>query len=56
VVIDVNGVGYLAFCSTRSAGCHRRLVARLLIETLLREDHIHLYGFATRQNATGFGC
>jgi Holliday junction DNA helicase RuvA len=47
VVIDVNGVGYLAFCSTRTIG---RLPppgspARLLIETHVREDHIHLYGF-----------
>jgi Holliday junction DNA helicase RuvA len=48
VVIDVNGVGYLAFCSTRTIG---RLPppgssTRLLIETHVREDHIHLYGFA----------
>lgn len=47
-VIDVNGVGYLAFCSTRTLG---RLPPtgsplRLLIETHVREDHIHLYGFA----------
>lgn len=47
-VIDVGGVGYLAFCSTRTIG---RLPpagapARLLIETHVREDHIHLYGFA----------
>src|SRR5438105_12332010 len=46
-VIDVNGVGYLAFCSTRTIG---RLPppggpARLLVETHVREDHIHLYGF-----------
>jgi Holliday junction DNA helicase RuvA len=46
-VIDVSGVGYLAFCSTRTIG---RLPppgspARLLIETHVREDHIHLYGF-----------
>ncbi|HXO89534.1 MAG TPA: Holliday junction branch migration protein RuvA [Stellaceae bacterium] len=46
-VIDVNGVGYLAFCSTRTIG---RLPppgspVRLLIETHVREDHIHLYGF-----------
>ncbi len=46
-VIDVGGVGYLAFCSTRTIG---RLLpagspARLLIETHVREDHIHLYGF-----------
>src|SRR5436305_6913042 len=46
-VIDVGGVGYLAFCSTRTIG---RLPSaggpvRLLIETHVREDHIHLYGF-----------
>ncbi|HEX3535947.1 MAG TPA: Holliday junction branch migration protein RuvA [Stellaceae bacterium] len=46
-VIDVCGVGYLAFCSTRTLG---QLPppggpARLLIETHVREDHIHLYGF-----------
>src|SRR5919198_5881791 len=48
VVIDVGGVGYLAFCSTATIS---RLPppgapARLLIETHVREDHIHLYGFA----------
>ncbi|HYM74169.1 MAG TPA: Holliday junction branch migration protein RuvA [Stellaceae bacterium] len=47
-VIDVGGVGYLCFCSNRTLG---RLpppggAARLLIETHVREDHIHLYGFA----------
>jgi Holliday junction DNA helicase RuvA len=47
-VIDVNGVGYLVFASARTLG---RLPApggptRLLIETHVREDHIHLYGFA----------
>jgi holliday junction DNA helicase RuvA len=46
-VVDVGGVGYLCFCSTRSLG---QLpppggAARLLIETHVREDHIHLYGF-----------
>lgn len=46
-VIDVGGVGYLCFCSNRTLG---RLppsggAARLLIETHVREDHIHLYGF-----------
>jgi Holliday junction DNA helicase RuvA len=48
VVLDVGGVGYLVFCSARTA----RLLpgageaVRLLIETHVREDHIHLYGFA----------
>ena len=47
VVIDVHGVGYLVFCSARTA---RQLpgrgeAARLFVETHVREDHIHLYGF-----------
>lgn len=47
-VIDVGGVGYLVFASGRTLG---RLPAAggavsLLIETHMREDHIHLYGFA----------
>ena len=46
-IIDVGGVGYLVFCSSRTlaqlpaAGA----AARLLIETHVREDHIHFYGF-----------
>jgi Holliday junction DNA helicase RuvA len=47
-IVDVGGVGYLVFCSQRTLG---RLPAKgapvsLLIETHVREDHIHLYGFA----------
>jgi holliday junction DNA helicase RuvA len=47
VVIDVGGVGYLAFCSTRTIGNlpPAGSPAALLIETHVREDHIHLYGF-----------
>ena len=46
-IVDVSGVGYLTFCSTRTLG---RLPpvgspVRLFIETHVREDHIHLYGF-----------
>jgi holliday junction DNA helicase RuvA len=46
-VIDVGGVGYLVFCSTRTLGQLPPSggAARLLIETHVREDHIHLYGF-----------
>jgi holliday junction DNA helicase RuvA len=46
-VIDVGGVGYLAFCSTRTISRLPALgsPASLLIETHVREDHIHLYGF-----------
>jgi holliday junction DNA helicase RuvA len=45
-IIDVSGVGYLVFCSGRTLA---RLAegehASLLIETHVREDHIHLFGF-----------
>lgn len=45
-VIDVGGVGYLVFCSGRTLG---RLGvgegAEVMVETHVREDHIHLYGF-----------
>jgi holliday junction DNA helicase RuvA len=46
-VVDVNGVGYLVFSSTRTLGRLPPVGApvRLLIETHVREDHIHLYGF-----------
>ncbi len=46
VVIDVNGVGYMVFCSSRTlGGLAVGEAARLVIETHVREDHIHLYGF-----------
>ena len=48
-VIDVGGVGYLVFCSGR--GLARLAVgeaASLMIETHVREDHIHLFGFVER--------
>ncbi|MBV8119099.1 MAG: Holliday junction branch migration protein RuvA [Alphaproteobacteria bacterium] len=47
VVVDVSGVGYFAFCSTRTFSRlpPRGAPLRLLIETHVREDHIHLFGF-----------
>ncbi len=46
-VIDVAGVGYLVFCSARTLARLPEVgqPARLFIETHLRQDHIHLYGF-----------
>ena len=47
-VIDCNGVGYLVFCSRRTLGLmggpHEAVSVH--VETHVREDHIHLYGFA----------
>ncbi len=46
-VVDVSGVGYRVFCSGRTLG--RMTVGEavtVLVETHVREDHIHLYGFA----------
>ncbi len=48
-VIDVNGVGYLVFWSSRTLGLlpARGQPVSLQIETHVREDHIHLYGFGS---------
>jgi holliday junction DNA helicase RuvA len=49
VIIDVNGVGYVAFCSGRTLQSLPRPgeAAALAIETYVREDQIKLFGFAT---------
>jgi len=46
-VIDVNGVGYLIFCSARTLAGFPGIgeAVRVTVETHVREDHIHLYGF-----------
>lgn len=56
-IIDVGGVGYLVFCSARTLRALPRPgeAAKLLIETHVREDHIHLYGFATEAEKRWFG-
>ena len=48
VIIDVNGVGYSVFCSNRTLNMLATAVGTVsvMIETHVREDHIHLYGFA----------
>jgi holliday junction DNA helicase RuvA len=47
-VIDVHGVGYVAYCPVRTlAGLHPGEAAILFIETYVREDVIRLYGFST---------
>ena len=47
VIIDVNGVGYVVFCSSRTLQALPRPgeAASLAIETQVREDAIRLFGF-----------
>ena len=47
LILDVGGVGYRVFCSQRILDQLPPVGAslQLEIETLVREDHIHLYGF-----------
>ena len=55
-ILDVNGVGYLVSCSTRTASAlpHPPERAVLLIETQARENAISLYGFADEAERGAF--
>lgn len=48
LILDVGGVGYRVFCSSKTMGKmpEKGGTASLFIETQVREDHIHLIGFA----------
>ena len=50
VVVNVGGVGYLIFCSNRTLNIlvGQGKVVSVFIEMHVREDHIHLYGFADK--------
>lgn len=56
LILDVGGVGYLVFASAKTLAAmpERGGAASLLTETHVREDHIHLYGFATVAERTWF--
>lgn len=55
IIIDVSGVGYRVFCSRKTiAGLKESESATLLIETHVREDHIHLFGFSSMEEKTSF--
>jgi Holliday junction DNA helicase RuvA len=55
-IVEVGGVGYLVFCSSRTMAALPRAgeAVHLRVETHVREDHIHLYGFATESERTWF--
>ncbi|MFT5538940.1 MAG: Holliday junction DNA helicase RuvA [Alphaproteobacteria bacterium] len=56
VIVDVGGVGYLVFCSSRTLAALPRVgeAVSLRIDTHVREDHIHLYGFSTEAERAWF--
>lgn len=56
LLLDVNGVGYIVFASNRTLS---RLGSKgdkcsVLIETHVREDHIHLFGFCDELEQSWF--
>jgi Holliday junction DNA helicase RuvA len=55
-IVDVNGVGYVVFASAKTLGLLPATggLVSLLIETHVREDHIHLYGFAAEAERQWF--
>ncbi len=55
-IVDVGGVGYLVYCSGRTLGLLPPAggSASLWIETHVREDHIHLFGFAEPAERDGY--
>lgn len=56
LILDVNGVGYHVFASGKTLGIigTQGDPVSLLIETHVREDHIHLYGFSSAQERDWF--
>ena len=56
LILDVGGVGYHVFASGRTLGLigDAGSAVSLLIETHVREDHIHLYGFSSIQERDWF--
>jgi Holliday junction DNA helicase RuvA len=55
-ILDVNGVGYLVFAASRALAQLQNVQGEvtLWIETHVREDHIHLYGFLSEAERQWF--
>lgn len=56
IILDVHGVGYRVFCSEKTMQKLPKTgeAVCLWIETNVREDHIHLYGFLTEEEKNFF--
>lgn len=55
VIVDVSGVGYLVFCSIKTlSSIAENSYQQLFIETHVRDDHIHLYGFISLEEKHTF--
>jgi len=56
VLLDVQGVCYMAFCSSRSLSSLPSVgeAATLFVEMMVREDFIKLYGFASESEKSWF--
>lgn len=56
LILDVNGVGYLVFASPRTLSSvpAKGEVCTLFIDTHVREDHFHLYGFIDKAEQSWF--
>ena len=56
VILNVGGVGYRVFCSSKTLNAlpHSGQTVSLWIETQVREDHIHLFGFSTEEEKGWF--
>ena len=56
LILDVNGVGYRVFCSSSTlANIELNSNISLLIETIVKEDSINLFGFLTSIDKELFG-
>jgi Holliday junction DNA helicase RuvA len=56
IILDVGGVGYVVFLSAKSLAALGGVdeAASLFIDTHVREDHIHLYGFVSMEEQSAF--
>ncbi len=57
LILDVNGVGYNVYAASKTLNTlqdKKGQEVSILIETIVREDQIHLYGFASEIEKTWF--